>query len=138
MQTDYRETVRKINAKLGHLEEKHQRLQKVPFIYYVSTFRGGGAKWQFLLTFSTLFMLIKGKGVNKRNSCLLSQPYLLSNGGEGVKKSWKCAYVIYEWSLRAYMASRSHGSLPAVVVVNTDRRSYQEKSNYFRPLCMLK
>ena len=40
--------------------------------------------------------------------------------------------------LRAYMASRSHGSLPAVVVVNTDRRSYQEKSNYFRPLCMLK
>ena len=28
MQTDYRETVRQINAKLGHLEEKHQRLQK--------------------------------------------------------------------------------------------------------------
>ena len=28
MQTDYKETVRKINAKLGHLEEKHQRLQK--------------------------------------------------------------------------------------------------------------
>ena len=28
MQTDYRETVRKINAKLGNLEEKHQRLQK--------------------------------------------------------------------------------------------------------------
>ena len=28
MQTDYRETVRQITAKLGHLEEKHQRLQK--------------------------------------------------------------------------------------------------------------
>ena len=28
MQTDYRETVRKLNAKLGHLEEKHQSLQK--------------------------------------------------------------------------------------------------------------
>ena len=28
MQTDCRETVRKLNSKLGHLEEKHQKLQK--------------------------------------------------------------------------------------------------------------
>ena len=28
MQTDYRETVRKLNSKLGHLEEKHQKLRK--------------------------------------------------------------------------------------------------------------
>ena len=30
--------------------------------------------------------------------CLLSQPHFLLNRGEGVKKSWKCAYVIYEWA----------------------------------------
>ena len=60
---------------------------KGPFIYYVSTWRGGGGQKIIHIAY---FQNIK-------------YAYI---GGEGVKKAPNCAYVIYEW----YLKQRKVGS----------------------------
>ena len=56
-----------------------KKKQKVPFIYYVITFKGVGVHKKPILCLQK-----DGKGVIKWQFCLLSVPYIQ---GEGVKKS---------------------------------------------------
>ena len=63
-------------------QETHE---KAPFINYVSTCRGGGVESE------------------NANFCLFLVLKACLRRGEGVQKSYKCAYVIYEWSHSTFM-----------------------------------
>ena len=112
---------------------------KVPFIYYVSTFRVEGCqKWQFLLIFSTEFTLTLGevakelKFVFTFNATFFYQIY-----GRGSKKSKNMlTYLIYEWSQRQWL--HKFGVVPKenveAKVEKVEQQSGKHEHNWTLPL----
>ena len=92
--------------------------QKVPFIHYVSTFRGvegGLTKGQFLCTHFYCYVSIGGMGAKNGNSGLLTELYFRSNRRQGSKNPENVLYVMYGWSQKREELSRFEMTLKQMI-----------------------